>query len=75
MSNNNPNLPPVGDSIDSLVAAARMIECFRNGTESQPEDPLCPDPILAPEQPESAFELLQWLAWVFYHLENPGHQG
>lgn len=73
MSENiNPNRPPVGDTIDALIAAAHRIAQYRNGTLPLPEDPVPQDPNLTPVQQENVSLLLLWLARAFSRLENQG---
>lgn len=73
--NLDPNVPPVGDSIVALLAAAQRIADYRNATLPEPLNLRDPDSNPQPAQQENVSLLLEWLDWVFYHLDNPGHQG
>lgn len=70
--NRNPNLPPVGDTIDALLAAARRIAEYRNGTSPQPINPPPVNPNLTPAQQENVSLLLLWLGRAFSRLDSQG---
>lgn len=70
----DPNVPPVGDTIDALLAAAHRISAFRNGTEFVQQDLHTRSPTQPLPQPENVSLLLGWLQWAFDHLEPPDHE-
>lgn len=69
----DPNVPPVGDTIDALLAAAARISAFRNGTEFAQQDLQTRDPSQSLPRRENVSLLLEWLQWAFDRLEPPSH--
>lgn len=70
----DPSLPPVGDTIDALLAAAQRISAFRNGTQFVQQDLQTRDPSQPLPRQENVSLLLEWLQWAFDRLEPPNHQ-
>lgn len=69
-----PNLPPVGLTIDSLMAAARRIAEWQNLSPDELTALRVYHPTQEPPQQENASLLLEWLQQAFDHLDPPNHQ-